>query len=374
MLITANTREEVAELARELDRQKQTKRDFICRAGDIAFVHDPEAGTDRDTLFGTIDMGPMGSVKYGLGAVAHEQFSGKLDIGWVYYKRLLADAPDLLATNANYWLERSDKVHLVRTLDGNIRAFLSDRYRVLDNIDLFYETYQVAKDVGAEITRADLTDKRFYMRVLHPEWRERIQLLRDRGITGPRTDDDGPGEYVIPGVVVSNSEVGAGGLRVEPFMFILACRNGMVMDHSMWKFHLGRRLEVGILSDETREAEDRALWLAVRDTIRATFDRDTFRKMVAKMNDTAAEELDNPVEAVDAVVQHFGFSDEDKQAILNELIAPKREVDPGRTVYGLLNAITAVGRDKEDYNRTIEFERIGGQLLADPKLVPIKVR
>jgi len=371
MSYRATTREEVAALAQELERQKQTKRDFICPAKDIGFISAPEYRSIPEAnvpVVANINMGDIGQVLHEIGLIAHQQFADKLGIGAIYYNRCLEEAPDLLTDNANYWLQRSKKVHLIRTLDGRVRAFLSDRYRVLDNVDLFFETYRVVQQVGAEIVRADLTEERFYMRVLHPEWREKVQLLKRNGTVGADAED------VVPGTVVSNSEVGRGGLRVEPFMLILICVNGVVMDHKMWQFHLGKKQDLGFLSEETKEAEDKAIWLRVRDTITATFDREIFRQMVARMNDAAAAELENPIEAVDNVVAHYGFTDEEKQRILNELISPNRKTDPGRTVYGLLNAVTAVGRDQEDYNKGIQFERAGGQLLENRELVEIKVR
>ena len=49
----------------------------------------------------------------------------------------LADAPMLLADNANRWLkDKGEDRRLIRTLDGKARALLSDKYRPLENEDL----------------------------------------------------------------------------------------------------------------------------------------------------------------------------------------------------------------------------------------------
>lgn len=37
------------------------------------------------------------------------------------------------------------------------------------------------------------------------------------------------------------------------------------------------------------------------------------------------------------------------------------------SVRGLINAVTAVGRDKTNQDETIKFERAGGDILDDPR-------
>lgn len=44
--------------------------------------------------------------------------------------------PSLLDENINRWFQKTPERRMLRTLDGNIRAFLSDRYHRLDNLEL----------------------------------------------------------------------------------------------------------------------------------------------------------------------------------------------------------------------------------------------
>jgi hypothetical protein len=53
-----------------------------------------------------------------------------------YLRRMQAEAPKLLASNVNHWFKETPERRMVRTLDGNIRAFLSDRYMRVDNTDV----------------------------------------------------------------------------------------------------------------------------------------------------------------------------------------------------------------------------------------------
>ena len=68
---------------------------------------------------------------------AHRQLSAYLDIPIKYYEKMRRNDPELLAHNVNRWLQRVDPAQrMLRTLDGHARAFLSSRYRRIDNYDV----------------------------------------------------------------------------------------------------------------------------------------------------------------------------------------------------------------------------------------------
>lgn len=356
----SQTREECTAIVQEIQRQKAIKRDVVAHSRDIEML---ESGSGL-----TIDMGGLaGRVQYGIGPHAHKQLGEKLDIPPAYYRRMQAEiGTGLLAENVNHWLGEARKPYLIRTLDGNARAVLSDRYRVLDNIDLFYTAADIGADLGAEFHELELTETRFFMRMIHPEWRERIEYVRDSGqirTFGP--GDDAGEDWVIPGVSIQNSEVGEGGTAVEFYIRRLSCLNGMITDQKISRVHLGRKLELGFLSEETRALEDSLVWSQIRDVIRGAFDRDLFRAYVARINEAATLELASPVEAVDAVVKANDLTDELRQRILNELASPSRGMDPGRTVWGLVNAVTAAGREAPNAEAQVALERLGGSLLEN---------
>src|SRR5215472_16746409 len=77
-----------------------------------------------------------GNGECGLRPLAHEQFADYLDIPRKFYGRLRDAHPSLLDHNVNTLLRHEPKRRMVRTLDGQVRAFLSDRYRRLDNDEL----------------------------------------------------------------------------------------------------------------------------------------------------------------------------------------------------------------------------------------------
>lgn len=373
MYQTAQTREEVVDLIAELERRSKSAKDIVMPANQVEVVTNA-AGTNGDRVVAILPSVGDAVTPYGLTPTAHSQIATKLGIPKQYYDRMLHAHPSLLVENVNGWTELLDGRWMLRTLDGNIRAFLSDRYRSLDNYDLAFSVLGVARERGVEITKVTLTDDRFEMRLIHPEWREEIdyrkatKAVRTGGLDGT--------SMLVPGAYVRNSETGRGGLSVHPFILDLMCVNGMVGEASFGRIHLGEQLAEGsYLSDDTRKQKDALIWSEIRDLVSATFDRERFRNLVHEIEGTVAQELAAPIEAVDAVVSNFGMTDDDRQAILNELISPSHDRDPGRTIFGLISAVTERAKAYDDPERRTDFEEIGAQLIKKGReLVEVRVR
>ncbi len=300
-----------------------------------------EADGDINIEFSMPVAGTPTATRLRLGRIAHTQTADKLGIPRAYYRRMFDDAPELLVTNVNRWLhdDGEKRLVLVRALDDYARALLSNSYRILDNYSLFFHVYAVAKEMGATVQRMDLSDERFYMRLLMPDFGAKIDgrvadlkakglyfapgYLRDNGTFQGPPRDAGGGEWVFPAIVTSNSEVGYGSLSVGSAVMAVECINYLISAKTLDKIHLGERKGEGfVFSDETQRLKDETIWSEARDMVRATFDPDTFREMVLALNEARATELVEPVEAVDVVVRHYGMSDDDRQAILNEMISP----------------------------------------------------
>lgn len=368
--IRAESPETITGVIAELQRRKANAVDYRVPGRGLSLTDD--GGKNRITL----NLGGIaGEVAYDISNVAHGQLASITGIHGSYYKRLREEATGLLATNVNHWLGESKKAHIVRTLDNRVRAIVSDGYRALDSSDLVFETFDTLAELKAEITRLDLTDERFYLRALAPEWKQRIEHQREAGVGGVALRDIGAADddWVIPGVVVSNSDVGVGSLKVERFLFRLKCYNGQVGDDVYARVHRGgKQTEDGVLSQETLGLQNAAIWAEVRDILRAAFNPAKFAETVRALGLATGKGIDEPVQAVEIVSKHYGITDADQQRILNAFITGGE----GSTVFGLLQAITATARVKADYDEGIALERIGGRLLdeADKVLVPVRRR
>lgn len=340
------------ELATEIERQSTTKRDFIAPTAELELVLPTE---DAAQIIGSSAprLKVNGSGEFGIRQTAHSQIGSRLGIPAKYYDRMLGEAPELLADNVNHWLATTKERRLVRTLDGNVRGFLSDRYRTLDNFDLAETVLPIISSSGCRVESAELTETRLYIKAVT----ERI------------TTEIRKGDVVQAGIVISNSEIGLGSIKVEPLVFRLVCLNGMIAnDHSMRKYHVGRAgvdidLAQEFFKDETRKADDRAFWLKVRDVVAGAFKQDVFDRIVNSMREATERQITgDPVKVVEVTQKRFGLNDVERGSILTHLI---REGD--LTQYGLLNAFTRASQDIEDYDRATEFERLGGQVIELPR-------
>lgn len=380
------TPEQLQALVQELKRVADSKRDYIVPASKLAMaVRDPEAFTPEERraygnnpdvfmdVAGLTPVAPTLTSRFGIRKIAHEHLSDKLGIPLAYYRRMQAERPGLLARNVNEWLTTNGKNHLVRTVDGDVRAVLGDTYRVIDNYDALKASLPHLQKAGAQILRADVTDERFYLRAFMPEWREVIkpELL----VPGSHTQMPGGEDAVCPGVLVRNSEVGRGKFSASFFLFRFSCSNGLFTETSIAQVHSGKRNDPGELvaggyeSDETRRLDNEAFWSRVGDLVAGCFDKDEWRNTVEMLKGRAATQLDNPIEAVNNVVKAYDLGGDDvMDALLNELMRPSTEgVNPGLTVWGLTNAVTDLARKTEEAGETdkaFDLMRIGGEIMT----------
>jgi hypothetical protein len=234
-----------------------------------------------------------------------------------------------------------------------MRAFLSERYRRLDNFDLAEAVLPILAEMGEgiRIVSTELTNSRMYIKAIN----ERLELEVKRG------------DVVQAGIAISNSEVGLGTLKVEPLIYRLICTNGMIaQDFSKKRYHVGRSADEGdayeLFRDETLQADDRAFFLKVQDTVRAAVDIAKFSTIVESMREATEKRIEgNPVKAVELTANHFGFNQQESSGVLQHLIQ-----GGDLTAYGLLNAITRTSQDVEDYDRASELERDGSRVLSLP--------
>ncbi|CDB35735.1 pF06067 domain protein [Phascolarctobacterium sp. CAG:266] len=111
----------------ELERQRAARKDLIADTRSITVnsvngLSMLTVATDSDKL------------SYRISEIAHRQIADRLGIPYKYYERMRQENPALLDSNINSWLNTTPEKRMLRTLDGKLRAFLSDRYRRLDNL------------------------------------------------------------------------------------------------------------------------------------------------------------------------------------------------------------------------------------------------
>lgn len=331
-------------LAEELERQLSTKVDMIVPTP--LMHHQTASGGTTSIKVET----PDGVKSFGTTDAFRRQLADKLKIPFAYFERMRAEQPELLDRNVDTWLHDEPEQRMVRTLDGQARAFLSDRYRRLDNYDLLQHVFPILRQLpDARFDSVELTASRMYLKVVTP----RVQFEMQ------------PGDIVQAGVVVSNSEIGQGMLSVQQLIFRCKCRNGLIVpDRALRKTHVGRLAEassdeVTLFKDDTLAADDQAFFLKVRDVVQAAVSESTFVVAAEKMRRTLGIQIKgDPVKAVEALSTRYLFNEHERAGVLRSLIA---EAD--LSGYGLVNAVTHYAQEVDDYDRSTELEAVAGRMI-----------
>jgi Domain of unknown function (DUF932) len=331
----------IVELAQELLEQQETKRDFHASTKSLTMV--PSGKFQLETTSG-LELMPAT-------AYAHAQMASKLSIPKGYYDRMMKQSPDLLAENVNHWLgERQDETGLIRTLRGQMRAFLSSRYRIVDHHEILGMVIPELAQMGSgiEIVSCQVTDERMYLKVINRNIEAAISV----------------GDPVQAGFILSNGEIGNSSISVEPFIYRLVCTNGLILkDKKQRKNHAGRSAENSDLyAIDTIQAIDDAFKLKVRDLVRNAISISTFQEAVADMQGAKSNPITgSPVTAVEVTAKSIGLSENESGLVLKHLI------DAGDlSQFGMLNAVTRTAEDIESYDRATEVERLGSSILYLP--------
>lgn len=365
------------QLATLLEDQSARSLDVIAGAAAIRSVGghlvldglEPRLGPDGVT---------MTSGTYAVNDIANAGIADKLGIPVAYLRKLATEAPDLYDDNVNGWLARTDRRFLIRALrtnpdptgaiggaDGVVRAFLSDRYSRIDNLDVLLAALEGVRESGAQIQvdGCDLTDRRMYVRVYSPD----IQAQAPQLLANYRSPfDSRPGSelpVVWGGFVITNSETGCGAFTIAPRLVVQVCRNGMVLDHeAMRRTHLGARHsgEDGVVawSAETMTKTLELITSRTKDAVAAYLDADYVTRMVHDLEQVAGTPVENPDTTIKVVAQRLRFTEDQQTSILNHFIKGA-DLSAG----GVMHAVTSVAQTLTDADAAHEMETAAVQAM-----------
>jgi hypothetical protein len=374
------------DLARELTRQAEAKRDFLAPA-EMLRVN----SNGHTTLFV--------SDPFAVNEVAHGQIAEYLGIPKGFYDRLRNAAEELQVPMPGDGLHpiampeetrqmtctatplfdvvvnrlltsKGDDRRMVRTLDGKARAFLSDSYNPdLDNLDVFRVAAKALEEAGLcpdDVVSCEVTERRLYLKVVSPRLEATISpsnLIRPHGAHHMLKEP----QVVQAGFVLCNSETGLGSLSIQQVVYKLMCTNLWILEEGYRLRHLGRTLESDedgrLYRSDTRQAEAKVKLLKIRDHVANALDETRFKALVGRMQETTAVKLEGSVEKImEVTARKFGLNTTEKDETLKNLIE-----GGDLSLWGLSNAVTATAQTAANYDRATELEAAGGRFFALPK-------
>lgn len=417
MIRTTARNATLGDLAEILRDQQARKLDVVAPATALRAVEGNLVLAGTEPIL-TPDGVSTGDGTYRPTAVADEGLASRLGIPVGYLKSMRSTRPDLYDANVNGWLHgRRPKVRrsvdgteevvrdgvdpdgrnfLIRAFRGDApgdvgiaRAVLSDRYRMVDNLDVLTAALDGVRASGAnvEIRSCDLTDRRMYVKVyspdvvaLAPELLRNYRSPFDGGDDAPRragwTIDRArdvaareglgyePGEepVVFGGFKITNSETGGGALSIVPELYVEICRNGLTIKvDALREVHLGGTLDEGIVrwSDETQQKALDLVTARARDAVATFLDHDYVVAKVTEIETRAGAPISNPADAVREVGKRLRFTQEQTDGILDHFIRGGQ-----LTAGGIANAVTSYSQTVDDADVADELDAAALDALA----------
>ena len=312
----------ISELQKVLEERKKSAVDIVSTFRMI------EQG--EDVMLSLDDHGT-----YTISQFAHNNIAALCDIPKTYYDHLLDDAPDILCTIVNRF---SNDEMLCRISDGEIRAVLSDHYRIIDNHELLTWVIECLP-AGMTGYEGNLTDTRMY-----------AKFIGRGSIT--------VGEHTLtPGIAIQNSEIGTGAVRVDMFALINDHDCGMIIRQPTTRIHLGRKVDAGVV-DVTEGPE--YVRQQVEHSIELATDPKRIGMVAAAIRENALQPVDKPVDTVNRIARNTRIKKHDTLQLLNRFLDKSIKT---RWHLALATATTAtlVG----DTDKAIVLERLAGMIATD---------
>ena len=374
------------DLVNELKRQASARFDFCVDARAIRVAKSPVYqsffGDHTPYILLPIDSSasdymPMDGYPLKKEALFQLARSANPSIPTKFIEGLTTEYPSIAIDLMNDLLHANANRHFIRILDNEVRAFLSDKYRVIDHFGIAMACLSAAQNSGGDIVECTLTDRKMRIKFTSRKIYDALNLKRtgDKGswyagglgnqewlskVAAKSTGElpGGPGT-VHPLITVSNSETGFGGFNVRFGILMAICYNLATVEQVAQNIHLGARIELGVYSPETVSAESKAILLKAGDAVKAAFNEVTFRRICNKLKDAQEREIEEPTDAVENIVNICKLSDEDEKKILEYFL---RDYD--QTHFGLGQAVARRAQDIENADKASQFEQIAGNIMT----------
>jgi hypothetical protein len=342
-----------------LEQQIETGRDSAL--GVVARIQ-REVPTDRLVASRMIDLFEHGpgtyklqlpdGVQEPLHTHAFGQVAERVGVPMDYVRKLetRGDTGRALVVHNLRTLYRHDpaKTVLTRSVNGEVRGFLSDKFKRLDSRPIVDAFIGAAMKHGAQPFDGTAGDTRFAIRAVVPRVYEVV-----------------PGEALAFGVSLSTSDYGNGALSLRTFVWRCFCANLATLEEALRQVHLGRRLgdDMTVFRQETINQETRATAMMVDDITRGALDVAKIEQsmgIIRKANET-------PVDTRSffaSLRTTYGLLKGEAEKVRDTFNGGGiEELPPGNTFYRMSNAVSWIAKSAESPERKLELETVAGRVL-----------
>jgi hypothetical protein len=396
----AESDERVAQLVGRVRAIKKAKIDMIAKTPVLEAVPLP-ADDDRP---GQVVMKLPNGMTAIIGEVAHDHLSDRLGIERRYYKRMNAEAPELLATNINWWLTHTPDERMLRMLGPAgldetkreaiaragarlyLRAMMGKSYRTIDDADLVDAILPALMERGAMLRDFSIDERRLHAKfTTAPRSIEQIraqyaakygipvaQIARHAMVDGK--DVSFVNEVLSTGVYIRHSEIGFASLTATMYDEILKCLNAYVArDNEVDIRHVGKKQTAGDddireLSDTTVMLDNAALLSRVHDKVDRAFSEEKVLDRATAIAGAKLLPVERPDKPLFSFIGDLGAAlelNEDATEVLKEETARAVAEEGGEVRFAFVQGITATAKRMTNYDQRVELERVGYEVLHD---------
>lgn len=335
--------------------EREQPRDRLALAQELAF--EPSEAQPGEIVVVPDRGASMPLHRHALGQVAD-----KAGLPRTYLGRLLSPehkgfGPELLAHNLTRLFREGRTVDegdgaeafLLRSLAlperEEVRGFVSSRFKRLDSRPIVGAFADGCARIGAVPVEGYALDTKIALKAILPRVYEPV-----------------PYEVMVYGMALENSDYGNGALQVSFFALRLACTNGMLLEKSLRKVHLGSRLTPDVVwSARTLAAETEATAGAVHDLVTRRLDE----RHVALLEDgirRANDEKVEPAKVNDFLKKHL-LKSEAEAVVAAFNSADIENMPAGQTRWRLAQAVSWIAGQTEDEERRLDLMRVAGNLV-----------
>lgn len=184
----------LGEVSNRIDQMSKNCTDRLINVQDISFDH-----------LGKVN---IAWESHPIAPIAQRSFCYRLGIPHQYLRRCPLE---LQAENMNHWIEKEKNKELLFRFDGDqVRALFTPKYKPVDN----FEILERLDSLGYEPdTKVQCTLDSEFMLLSIPDGHNAFSVNGDR---------------IMPGIGISNSEVGLASLSIAAFFLRLVCTNGLI--------------------------------------------------------------------------------------------------------------------------------------------------
>jgi hypothetical protein len=255
---------------------------------------------------------------------------------------------ELLAKNLRELYGHDDSVYLTRSMDGEVRGFLSDRFKRIDCRPTVERFITVSKALDAVPIEGYQMQTRVAVKVMLPKLFEPV-----------------PNEIMGFGISLLNSDYGAGAFAVKPFCLRLWCTNYAIMEDTIRAVHLGQQLkkeDLHLFSQQTLTLQGKAMESAVEDVVKGALSAERINQYCEIVRQATSDRIDFKGELDKLRKKGLlkGEADQVRDVYLNGGI---EQLPPGENMWRMSNALSWLANETQDTGRKVELMEMAGSML-----------